>query len=54
MGMPTLKFLSAPFIHVYIYVVVNFLSQAVFYFFCFLGMVMYANEDETKGKIKIT
>ena len=30
------------------YVVVNFLSQVIFVFRSFLGMVMYANEDETK------
>ena len=37
-----------------IYVVVNFLSQVIFVFLLFLGMLMYANEVETKGKIKIT
>ena len=37
-----------------IYVVVNFLSQVIFVFLLFLGMVMYANEIEKKGKIKIT
>ena len=36
------------------YVVVNFLSQVIFVFLLFLGMVMYANEVETKEKIKIT
>ena len=36
------------------YVVVNFLSQVIFGFLLFLGMVMYANEVETKEKIKIT
>ena len=30
------------------YVVVNFLSQVIFVFLLFLGMVMYANEIETK------
>ena len=35
---------------VYIYVVVNFLSQVIFVFLLFLGMVMYANEVETKEK----
>ena len=30
------------------YVVVNFLSQVIFVFRSFLGMVMYANEVETK------
>ena len=34
----------------YIYVVVNFLSQVIFVFLLFLGMVMYANEIETKEK----
>ena len=34
----------------YIYVVVNFLSQVIFVFLLFLGMVMYANEVETKEK----
>ena len=32
------------------YVVVNFLSQVIFVFLLFLGMVMYANEVETKEK----
>ena len=32
------------------YVVVNFLSQVIFVFLLFLGMVMYANEMETKEK----
>ena len=31
-------------------VVVNFLFQVIFLFLLFLGMVMYANEVETKGK----
>ena len=33
-----------------IYVVVNFLYQVIFVFLLFLGMVMYANEIETKEK----
>ena len=33
-----------------VYVVVNFLSQVIFVFLLFLGMVMYANEIETKEK----
>ena len=33
-----------------IHVVVNFLSQVIFVFLLFLGMVMYANEIETKEK----
>ena len=32
------------------YVVVNFLSKVIFVFLLFLGMVMYANEVETKEK----
>ena len=31
-----------------VYVVVNFLSQVIFVFLLFLGMVMYANEVGTK------
>ena len=31
-----------------IYVVVNFLSQVIFIFLLFLGMIMYANEVKTK------
>ena len=38
----------------FVYVVVIFLSQVIFVFLLFLGMIMYANEVETKGKIKIT
>ena len=34
----------------YVYVVVNFLSQVIFVFLLFLGMIMYANEVETKEK----
>ena len=34
----------------YIYVVVNFLFQVIFIFLLFLGMVIYANEVETKEK----
>ena len=30
------------------YVIVNFLSQVFFVFLLFLGMIMYANKDETK------
>ena len=33
-----------------LYVVVNFLSQVIFVCLMFLGMVMYANEVETKEK----
>ena len=35
-----------------LYVVVNFLSQIIFVFLLFLGMVMYANEkiNHTTGK----
>ena len=32
------------------YVVVNFLPQVIFVFLLFWGMVMYANEVETKEK----
>ena len=34
------------------YVVLNFLSQLMFVFPLFLGMVMYADEFETKEKKK--
>ena len=34
-------------------VVINFLSQVIFLFLSFLGMVMYANEVETKEKEKL-
>ena len=34
-------------------VVVNFLSQVIFVFILFLGMVMYANELETKERLKL-
>ena len=38
-------------LRMYIYVVVNFLSQVIILvFLLFLGMVMYANEVETKEK----
>ena len=37
----------------YIYVVVNFLFQVIFVFLLFLGMVIYANEVETKEKEKL-
>ena len=37
----------------YIQVVVNFLSQVIFVLLLFLGMVMYANEVETKEKEKL-
>ena len=33
-----------------VYVVVNFLCQAIFDFLLFLGMLLYANEVETKEK----
>ena len=36
-----------------VYVVVNFLFQVIFLFLLFLGMVIYANEVETKGKEKL-
>ena len=37
----------------YVYVVVNFLFQVIFVFLLFLGMVIYANEVETKEKQKL-
>ena len=37
----------------HVHVVVNFLSQVIFVFLLFLGMVMYANEVET-GKLTTT
>ena len=36
------------------HIVVNFLFQVIFVFLLFLGLVMYANEVETKENIKIT
>ena len=36
-----------------VYVVVNFLFQVIFIFLLFLGMVIYANEVETKEKEKL-
>ena len=36
------------------YVAVNFLFQLIFVFPLFMGMVMYANEFETKEKQKLT
>ena len=39
---------------IHVYVVVNFLSQLIFIFPLFLGMVMYANEFKTKKKQKLT
>ena len=33
-----------------VYVVVNFLFQVIFVFLLFLGMVIYADEVETKEK----
>ena len=35
---------------VFVYVVVNFLFQVIFVFLLFLGMVIYADEVETKEK----
>ena len=37
-----------------IHVVVNFLSQLIFIFLLFWGMVMYADEFQTKEKQKLT
>ena len=36
--------------YINIFFVVNFLSQVIFVFLLFLGMVIYANEVETKGE----
>ena len=36
-----------------VYVVVNFLSQVIFGFLLFWGMVMYANKVETKENQKL-
>ena len=36
-----------------VYVVVNFLFQVIFVFLLFLGIVIYANEVETKEKEKL-
>ena len=36
--------------HDSVYVVVNFLFQVIFVFLLFLGMVIYADEVETKEK----
>ena len=33
-----------------VHVLLNFLSQVIFVFLLFLGLVMYANEVETKEK----
>ena len=41
---------GAIYIYIYIYDVVNFSSQVIFVFLSFWGMVMYANEVETKEK----
>ena len=38
--------------NLFVYVVVNFLSQVIFVFLLFLGMVLYGNEVETKEKEK--
>ena len=38
----------------FVYVVVNFLSQLIFIFLLFWGMVMYADEFQTKEKQKLT
>ena len=45
-----LKEFASGFIDQYVYVAVNFLPQVIFLFLLFLGMVMYANEVETKEK----
>ena len=40
-------------LHVFILFVVNFLSQVIFVFLLFVGMVMHANEVKTKEKYKL-
>ena len=40
--------ISSKIVSFSIYVIVNFLFQVIFVFLLFLGMVMYANEIETK------
>ena len=40
-------------LHVFILFVVNFLSQVIFVFLLFVGMVVYANKVETKEKYKL-
>ena len=40
--------ISSKIVSFSIYVVVNSLSQVIFVFLLFLGMVMYANDIETK------
>ena len=49
---PNIEILNLFYLQVkkFVYVVVNFLSQVIFVFLLFLGMVMYANEVETKEK----
>ena len=42
-----------PYKYINIYIVVNFLSQVIFIFPLFWGMVVYANEFETKEKQKL-
>ena len=41
------------YIYIYIYIYINFLSQVIFIFPLFLGMVTYANEFKTKEKQKL-
>ena len=48
--MHSLNQYTSRFLPVNIYVVVNFLFQVIFIFLLFLGMVIYANEVETKEK----
>ena len=49
---PNIEILNLFYLQVkkFVYVVVNFLSQVIFVFLLFSGMVMYANEVETKEK----
>ena len=58
-GSPVVLWVTCRYIGVYtvlilvVNVVVNFLCQVIFLFLLFLGMVMYANEVETKEKEKL-
>ena len=51
---PCTQDLSSSPTGLYIYVAVNFLFQLIFVFPLFVGMVMHANEFETKEKQKLT
>ena len=51
---PKRKFHKIRYLSKQIYVVVNLLFQLIFIFPFFLGMIMYANEFETKGNKNLT